>query len=222
MADAPNPFELRLHINLLGYGFMETYTLATNSFEASLPIARNICLYRRGYMCLGCVMVYASVVRLGAERKRRKAIEQPLGPHPYYLEKIGQANEKEWYPNHQNDCLWFVLETAAGEASRKAIRGIPDFWYNQRSKSTIEGTAYPVGSTSVKAPDDMGASISAYQSSFLSYVRDNTIWHSPVEAEPPFTYLVGPWAAISYEKAGTKKCGRPFGLSPGRAPSHAA
>lgn len=219
MADAPNPFQMRLHINLLGYGFTETYTLQTDSFAASLPIARNICLYRRAFMCLGCSMVYASVVRLGAERKRRKCIDGAIGPHPFYLTKVGLTTEDQWYPNHQDDCYWYDLETATGEVARKPIRGIPDQWYNKRSATIAPPNAYPVGSPLIVGPTDMDASIGTYQASFLAYVRDNTQWHSPIEDEAPFTYLRGPWASITYDKAGRKKSGRPFGLSPGRARS---
>lgn len=216
MPTAP-PFQLRLHINVLGQGFSELYTLKTASFEDSLPIARNLCLYRRALMALGCIMPFASVHQVGRERNAAKCIDGPLGPYPFFLGKVGGADEAQFYPNHPDDCYYYRFETANREWANRPFRGVPDAWYNKRAVQGETWIPYAAGDAAIVAATNEAAGINSYGRSWLAYVRDNTEWHREVSpATNPRTFNVAAWTTAIFNKAGRKKCGKPFGQLAGR------
>lgn len=220
MAATATVFILRLHVNTLGAGFTETYVLPGNDYATVLPVARNVCLYRRGLFGLGCTMPFASVSQLGPAREARAAIDEPLGPHPETLAKVGQQNESDYYPDNPDDALVYRMETALGQWTNRFFRGIADISI-KRFDITAPYVPYATGAPQIVPATDTAASLVTYIRSGLAYIRDNTLWHKTTSAvkPDPGPWNLAAWVVMTARKVGLHKTGRPFGQLAGRRPS---
>lgn len=216
---AGQPFFCVLKLNFNGQGFEERYVFSDgiSDYTAGLTLAQQIAWGRTAFFGSGVELIYARVSKLGPKAEKRTCVlPYPLGPHPSWNNGVGVGDSLTPI-NDPRVCIQMAEETSIGIWGNRYLRCIPDSWVSNNllvpavSPYLQEPTGLaPLGDMS---PAGNLSHIGVCQS-FWSYLRLNT---RMAKKNGPTDYTTTAIAVFVYQQITSKKIGKRFRLSAGKA-----
>lgn len=204
-----------------GQGWAEKYHFAggIDSYDSALAAMQQIVYGRSAFFGEGCTIIYARVSLVGpAPDKRTCVLPYPIGPHPSWGGGVGIGDTLAPI-NDPRTSVQMTAESSGGKWGNRYFRCMPDTWivgnrlvagipqyYQQTATGLPAGDMSPVG----------GLSHLAVCQSFWSYLKANT---AIAKRNTPTDYTLTPIQVFVFEQVTSKKLGKRFRLSAGRAPA---
>jgi len=217
------PFRLRLHINWLQSGWSEVYPLRATTIDQALLDAQQICLGRVAWLGSGPSLDYASVSSYQSPRDSFAVTvlyptyalpSSSLSGAPQHPPAIADPGP----PNDRGSGFLYDFENDAGQWGSRLFRCVPDAWVSAMTAQVTPPVPTYAAGLAAMLPGPPANGLQAVLGSFLDLLINKTgfVVVTPV---PPASKLlsIAPIARATFERISTRKVGRPFGRTRGRA-----
>lgn len=212
-----NAVQLTMYFEGLDQGWSEKVDLGDISLASALTAGASFVNYRLTFLPSGCFLKYAKVSSKGKPADSKMIVKN----YPVAGEWDGtdlavpDDTDAQHYPSQANDALQVRFETDDGKSSNRFIHGIPDaVAVADELLTTVADTGIaPVALATVQAMNTWAARVNEY----LALLRTSGQLFRQRVIGAVTVMQTSPIERVIYRQLGSRKTGRPFGISAGRA-----